>query len=133
MAGKRSHNNSESSGKSLARRVLVGMTTLAGIAVLVLGIRYLGELARQGIAQRDRYSALFSDIECDSPPGYQRVSFLSEVSYHSKFPWRFQSIDPDLAPKLAAAFAAHPWVAAVEEVSVDGEPDRVNWFLPISR
>ena len=43
------------------------------------------------------------------------------MSYHSKFPARFQSIDPDLAPRLSAAFSAHPWVAAVEDVSV--EPD----------
>lgn len=107
--------------RSLARRSIVFLSTLAGVAALVVGIRYLGELARVGVAGRDRYTTLFSEIQCEAPPGYHRVGFLSEVSYHSKFPWRFQSIDPDLAAKLSTAFAAHPWVASVEEVSVEPE------------
>jgi hypothetical protein len=121
MAGKRSPINSGSARKKLTRRVLVGMLTLAAVVGVVLGIRHLGEAARQEIAQHDRYSMAFSDVECDVPPGYERASFLSEVSYHSKFPARFQSIDPDLEPKLTAAFAAHPWVAAVERISIEPE------------
>ena len=108
-------------GRSAARRVIVFLFTLALVSGAVWGIKWLGESARRSIAQRDRYETLFSHIECDAPPGYKRVIFLSEVSYHSKFPWRFQSIDPDLESKLSAAFAAHPWVAAVEGVSIGPE------------
>jgi hypothetical protein len=119
MARKRS--NQGPVGKGLTRRVLVGVITLAAIAALVLGLRHLGEVARREIARNDRYSTPFSDVECNVPPGYERASFLSEVSYHSQFPSRFQSIDPDLVPKLSAAFAAHPWVASVEGVSIEPE------------
>jgi hypothetical protein len=107
--------------RQLARRGIVFLLTLAAVSGVVWGIKSLGDSARRGIVERDRYAALFSDIDCDAPPGYERINFLSEVSYHSKFPRRFQSIDPDLEPKLSAAFAAHPWVAAVEDISVEPE------------
>ena len=121
MARSRKDAANPTGGRSVARRVIVMLLTLALAGGAIWGIRWLGDSARRGIAQRDRYATLFSDIECDTPPGYKRVVFLSEVSYHSRFPWRFQSIDPDLEPKLGAAFAAHPWVAAVEGVSVEPE------------
>jgi hypothetical protein len=108
-------------GRVVARRAIVFLLTLAAVSGAVWGIKWLGDSARRGIAQRDRYATLFSDIDCDAPPGYERIDFLSEVSYHSKFPQRFQSIDPDLEPKLSAAFASHPWVAAVEDISIEPE------------
>jgi hypothetical protein len=101
--------------------VIVFVLTLAVAGGAVWGVKWVGDEARRGIAERDRYSMHFSEIECAAPPGYERVVFLSEVSYHSKFPWRFQSIDPELPSKLTTAFAAHPWVAGVEEVSVEPE------------
>lgn len=104
-----------------ARRILVGLLTLVAVAGLVWGIKQLGDGARRDIAPRDRYTIRFLDIECDSPPGLSHAPFLSEVRYHSAFPQTFQSIDPELTVKLTTAFAAHPWVAAVERVSV--EPD----------
>jgi hypothetical protein len=107
--------------RSSTRRVVIFLITLAVAGGAVGGIKWLGDSARREIAQRERYSVLFGDIRCDAPPGYDRAAFLSEVSYHSKFPARFQSIEPDLAPRLSAAFAAHPWVAAVEDVSVEPE------------
>jgi hypothetical protein len=107
--------------RSRTRQTIVFLLTLAAAGGAVWGIKWLGDSARRGIAQRDRYTTLFSDIQCDAPPGYERVSFLSEVSYHAGFPRRFQSIDPDLPSRLSAAFSAHPWVAAVEEVSVEPE------------
>jgi hypothetical protein len=48
-----------------------------------------------------------------------RSTFLSEVRYCSSFPELYQSLDPDLTPKLTAAFASHPWVASIEAVRVE--------------
>jgi hypothetical protein len=105
----------------LPRRGLVILITLAAVAGLGWGVRWLNDVARRGIATRDRYTVRFLDIQCDPPAGYQRVSFLSEVQFHSKFPATIQSVDPDLGPNLAAAFGAHPWVLRVNDVLV--EPD----------
>ena len=91
-------------------------------AGVVWGIQSLGDGARREIAQRDRYATLFSDIECDAPPGYERRRLPRRSAATTRSSRRrFQSIDPDLEPKLSAAFAAHPWVAAVEDVSVEPE------------
>jgi hypothetical protein len=121
MAGKRAPYNSDSTGSSLARRALVGFLTLAVVAGILWGVRYLGDLARRNVAERDRYTVLFADIECDAPPGYERAPFLSEVRHESGFPATLQSIDPELSPKLTAAFASHPWVAKVDEVLAEPE------------
>jgi hypothetical protein len=112
---------SSGSGNSgrLARRLIAVVLTLAAVAGLVWGVAWLGDEARRGIGPRDRYAVRFADVACDPPPGYERAAFLSEVRYISDFPESFQSLDPDLHTKLAAAFTAHPWVAAVEGVSVD--------------
>lgn len=95
--------------------------TLGVVAGLVWGVKWLGDSARRGIGERDRYAVRFADIECDAPPGLPRPPFLSEVRFLSGFPATVQSIDPDLKPKLAAAFAKHPWVAAVEDTSVEAD------------
>jgi hypothetical protein len=104
----------------LLRLLVVGLT-LAVIGGVVFGIAWLGDAARRGIGPRDRYLARFADIECNTPPGFDRVTFLSEVRYISNFPESFHSLDPELNAKLTAAFTAHPWVAALEGVSVNTE------------
>ena len=120
------------SSSRVARNGLVAFLTLVVIAGLVWGIKQLGDATRRDIASRDRYTVHFGDIECDAPPGLVRITFLAEVRYHSKFPQTFQSIDPELPPKLTAAFAAHPWVEQVESVSI--EPDnRVRVDLKFRR
>lgn len=101
------------------RGPIVFLLTLVVVTGLVQGIKWLGDSARRDIGPRDRYEVRFTDIECDAPPGYERVVFLAEVSFVSKFPRTFQSLDPELKPKLTAAFTKHPWVAAVEDVSVE--------------
>jgi len=111
----------ESSGGSgrIARRLIVATLTLTVVAGLVWGIARLGDAARFGISTRDRYSVRFAEIECDSPPRLDRAAFLSEVRYVANLPDTFQSLDPELNAKLTRAFGAHPWVAGVEDVSVD--------------
>jgi hypothetical protein len=122
MAAKRSAKNATppaGSSARIARRAAGALLTVAVVSGLVWGVKWLGDSARRGIAPRDRYTVLFGDIECDAPAGFHRRVFLAEVEYHSRFPSSFQSLDPDLTPKLTAAFAAHPWVAAVESVAVE--------------
>lgn len=109
-----------SPGRGL-RRALAVAFTLAVAAGLVWGVARLGDAARGRLGPRDRYAARFADIACESPPGLDRETFLSEARYVSDFPETFQSLDPDLHAKLAAAFGAHPWVAAFEGVSVEAD------------
>jgi hypothetical protein len=102
------------------RLLIVGLT-LAVIGGIVFGVAWLGDAARRGIGPRDRYVARFADIECDTPPGFDRATFLSEVRYSSNFPESFQSLDPELSAKLAAAFTTHPWVATFEGMTASTE------------
>lgn len=106
-------------GRPAWRTAAAALLTLAAVGGLVWGIARLGDEARRGIGPRDRYAVRFADIDCNPPPGRDRESFLAEVRYVSDFPETFQSLDPELTPRLTAAFTAHPWVAAVENVSVD--------------
>lgn len=107
------------------RAVLAVLITL-GVAVGVLiGLGVVGDEARGRLGPRDRYRVPFADIECHSPPGSDRPTFLSEVRYVSGAPDTLQLLDPDLRSQLAAAFAAHPWVETVDGVDVE-PPARVR-------
>ena len=103
-----------------AVRPLLGAAITIGITVGVLSaLGWLGDEARQRIADRDRYSAKFADISCDAPAGLGRAEFLTEVRYAANAPETFQVLDPELRAKLTAAFTSHPWVESVESVTVD--------------
>jgi hypothetical protein len=120
----------------LARRVLVVAFTLAIVAGVVWVVARLGDEARRGIGNRDRYTVHFADIDCAAPPGAERSAFLTEVRYVSNFPEAFQSLDSDLSSKLTAAFVAHPWVAAVEGVTVTptgGVQVKLRFRVPVLR
>lgn len=100
-----------------AVRVLL---TLAVVAAALFGLWRAGAEARKHIGPRDRYAVPFADIRLDPPPGTTRETFLTEVRYTSGAAPSVQTLDPDLAPKLTAAFAAHPWVSSVDAVTVEG-------------
>ncbi|VTT98595.1 unnamed protein product [Gemmataceae bacterium] len=120
----------------LARRLLIVALTLTVVAGVVWGVARLGDEARRGIGNRDRYTVHFGDIDCTVPPGLERPAFLSEVRYVSNFPETFQSLDSDLGAKLIAAFAAHPWVAATEGVTVTptgGVQVKLRFRVPVLR
>lgn len=108
-----------------ARPVLTVLVTLGLVAAALFGLSRLGDEARRNIGPRDRYAVPFADIRCDAPPGVTRETFLAEVRYAAKAAPTFQALDPDLKPKLTAAFAAHPWVQSVDRVSVE-PPDVVS-------
>lgn len=99
--------------------MLAVVLTLGVAAALLFGLSRLGDEARRNIGPRDRYAVRFADVRCDAPPGMSRETFLAEVRYNADAAPTFQSIAPDLAPTLTAAFAAHPWVESVDGVTVE--------------
>src|SRR5262249_37699447 len=91
---------------------------LLGVGLLLFGLVALGKWAWDQIRSWDRYTVAFTDIACPSPPGQPRADFLDEVQYLAGLPDRLRLLDEDLAPRLAAAFALHPWVERVTGVEV---------------
>jgi hypothetical protein len=93
------------------------VVTLAVLFGLVGGLVWLGGKAGPAVAGRDQYAVAVADLRCDVPPGTDRPTFLGEVRYLSQLPEKVQSVDPNLPATLSAAFAKHPWVAAVTGVT----------------
>jgi hypothetical protein len=102
-----------------ARPLVTVLVTLGLVAAALFGLSRLGDEVRRNIGPRDRYAVQFADIRCDAPPGLTREAFLAEVRYAAGAAPTFQALDPDLKPKLTAAFAAHPWVQSVDAVTVE--------------
>ena len=111
-----------------ARPVAAVLFTLGAAAALLFGLSWLGDEARRGIGPRDRYAVRVADLRCAAPPNTARETFLAEVRYAADLPPTVQALDPDLARKLTAAFAAHPWVAGVDAVTVE-PPDVITVAL----
>ncbi|MBA4066122.1 MAG: hypothetical protein C0501_20870 [Isosphaera sp.] len=116
----RNPKESAGGGRVLRWAVAVGLT-LAAVAGVVWGVARIGDLARSRVGPRDRYAVRFADLACDVPPGLTRDTFLAEVRYVSNAPETVQALDPELPRTLGAAFAAHPWVAAFDGVTVSPE------------
>lgn len=116
--------SSETQTRSV-RPIITVLVTLGLVAALLFGLSRLGDEARRNIGPRDRYALRFADIRCAAPPGMTSEAFLAEVQYNADTAATFQALDPDLKAKLTTAFAAHPWVASVDEVKVE-PPDAVS-------
>lgn len=105
------------------RGVIAVAVTLAVAAGAVFALGQLGDEALLRVGARDRYRTPFADTACDTPPGLDRSSFLSEVRYVGGLPETVNVVAPAERERVAAAFAKHPWVEAV--VSVTAEPGGV--------
>jgi len=92
------------------------VTLVAGLSLLAVFVA--GNLTREAVRHWDRYTVAFSDIDCEPPPGQERLGFLAEVQYLSGMPQRLSVLDEDLGARLADAFARHPRVEKVEEVVI---------------
>lgn len=92
--------------------------TLAVVVGLLFVLNRVGNEAQDHVGPRERYEVPFAEIECATPQGLERSAFLAEVRKASGFPETFQLLDPATPEKLRAAFASHPWVDAVEDVTI---------------
>lgn len=108
-------------GWHLFKMAIKSLVALAiGFGVLAC-IAWFGTRAGTGVVPNARYTALFADIETAAPPGLDRPNFLMEVRYLNDLPETLQSVDPKLSEQLKAAFSKHPWVRAVDGVTVSVE------------
>lgn len=115
-------------GARTSRPVVVVVLTLGLAGLALFGLSMLGDEAKRKIGARDRYALNFGDIRCAPPPNTSRETFLTEVRYAANAAPTVQLLDPELKPKLGAAFAAHPWVLSVDSVTVE-PPDVVTVAL----
>lgn len=116
------------------RTPLKAIAALAAAGLVLWGLTWLGSWAGLNVAGRDRYAVKVADIACDSPPGSDRATFLTEVRYLADLPETVQSVAPDLSERLTAAFGIHPWVAAVEGVDLPPEGGirlRLRFRVPV--
>jgi hypothetical protein len=97
----------------------------AGLVLLFTGVVALGRYTRDHVRDWDRYQTPFADVRCPAPPAQSAADFLAEVQYLSNLPDRLNVLDDQLGPRLAAAFARHPWVEEVERVEI-AAPRRVQ-------
>lgn len=104
--------------RTLAWVAVKGLLAAGLVAAALAGIAWLGNRAGEQVVGRGRYTVRVADISCNTPPGKDRVTFLTEVRYKAGLPESIQAVDPALQEKLSAAFARHPWVAAVRGVTV---------------
>jgi hypothetical protein len=89
-----------------------------GVAAAFGGVFALGQHSRHYLRDQDRYRIAFHDIDCAAPNDLTREEFLGEVQYLASWPDDVRLLEDNLAPKLAKAFAAHPWVEEVRHVEV---------------
>jgi hypothetical protein len=94
------------------------LIALLGVATLLLAVLWVGQWTRERIAGLDRYTVPFADIECAPPPNQSRADFLAEVQYRGGLPDKLHILDENLPAQLADAFARHPEVEKVQNVTI---------------
>ncbi len=103
----------------LARVAAKVLLALGFVVAVIAAIVWLGGAAGDRISGNQRYAVRVAEIHCDAPPGTDRTTFLTEVRYLADLPETVQIVDAELANKLSAAFARHPWVLAVNRVRAE--------------
>ena len=135
--GKTPRKSKDSNARSRRWRPVVAVLfTLAVICGLFFAFDWLGSEALRRIGPRERYRVAFADVQCDVPPGLDRPTFLTEVRYVSNFPDSLNALEESDREQLSRAFAAHPWVEAVEGVSVEAGNAvkvRLKFRVPVLR
>jgi hypothetical protein len=98
--------------------LLPGLFLVFGLGLFLLAITQAGKLTRDQVKDWDRFTIAVGDLQCPPPPFAQRDAFLAEVKDIAALPDPLQVLDKELAERLAAAFARHPYVEKVERVRV---------------
>jgi hypothetical protein len=93
----------------------------------------LGRATRAALIERPGSEFAFDEIQLRPPEGLSRKSFLDEVRQQSRSPERFHRLDPELADRLARAFAMDPWVESVRRVDLGGPGEKVRVQLELRR
>ena len=110
-----------SPGWHLAKMAAKALLALGLAFAVLVGVASLGDRAGTRVAPHPRYTVAFADIETDAPPNRDRKTFLTEVRFLGDLPETLQSVDPNLAEHLGAAFRKHPWVSEVGGVTLAPE------------
>jgi hypothetical protein len=100
----------------MAKFTLRAVLPLVVAAAILWAIELLSRSALLGLDYC--YELPFAGIQCSPPPGMDRYEFLAEVQYLAGLPDRVDVREDDLAGRLRAAFARHPWVQSVDEVKI---------------
>lgn len=108
------------------RPILAATATVGLVVAIYFAIVWLGERSREAVASRPRFTVNFSEIVCETPPGMDRATFLTEVRYLANPPLEFSSADAAVPPLLAQAFAKHPWV-----LTATPSPEAIAWPRPV--
>src|SRR5690348_4836720 len=82
------------------------------------GVLALGQWAQQQMQTTQPGILAFREIECVPPPGVSSAAFLAEVQYLAGLPDQLSLKNDNLTAELARAFAAHPWVEAVQRIGI---------------
>ncbi len=109
---------SSATPKPTRLRVASVIALILGLGGVLAAIVAIGKLTRESVRDWDRYTLPLTEIDFPAPPAQTREEFLAEVQQLGELPDCVSMLDDVLPPRLAAAFALHPWVAKVERVSV---------------
>ncbi|MEK6234981.1 MAG: hypothetical protein N2C14_09730, partial [Planctomycetales bacterium] len=114
-----------SGGTSLPRRLLLGV-----IAVVAMwgGALFLWSLTGPQVGKNPAYHMLAEDMAVTPQPPWIRADVKAEVIRDAGLSGDLNLLDSDLAERLEAAFALHPWVAKASRV-VKGFPSRIEVHL----
>jgi hypothetical protein len=99
--------------------------TIAGAAAVIGGIIAAGAWLRNDARFREQHQFAIVEVECEPPPGQTRGKFLEDVQYYGQLPEKLNTLDADVADRLKAAFAKHPKVERVGQVTIE-RPNRVR-------
>lgn len=112
----------------LRERWLAGLLLLAFAA----GGFALWRQVRAFVLARSDYRLSLDEVEITPTPAWVQVDLKAEVLEGSDLVRNASILDDDLAPRLHAAFAAHPWVEKVDSVA-KRHPARVDVDLVYRR
>jgi hypothetical protein len=100
------------------RRWSKPLLVLTASAAVVVGLIGIGRWTRDWLDRRGHYLVPLANLAVPVPPGLDRREFLAEVQYLGSLPDAISTMDPATMMRLAAAFAAHPWVEQVDRIAL---------------
>jgi len=107
--------------RPLIRIALRALAAVGAIVLVLVAVVRLGGMAARQLTDEQRYAVPFTTIECDVPPGIDRLTFLTEVRFLGQANETISAVDPALPERLSALFAKHPWTSEVTGTTVTPE------------